>query len=290
MNYNFNLYVYFLDYIDVKIEGLNGQLPNLDLVNLVNKLSHKENIPSGYKLNSKKRYNSNNSKFNTNLKNMLSMVLSQASGVPTGNHGLFHKYGIEAVTLEAHKRSNNNSNRGTGNPTSLLRIIEGVSRSLNNLLERFHQSFFFYLLVANDRFVSIGDYMPAIGLMAGSLLVKSFLVWLSITSNPDDEDDDEIKVPKNEKNFAFISVGLIILTAHTLGFLISYLPYYTTINELWHSQNIPTEMAIFYLFVLVSLASIVTPRLFYLEYLSSQVRFINLYNIILLTNYILIVF
>jgi len=29
-------------------------------------------------------------------------------------------------------------------------------RSLNNLLERFHQSFFFYLLPSTDRYVSIG--------------------------------------------------------------------------------------------------------------------------------------
>lgn len=30
-------------------------------------------------------------------------------------------------------------------------------RSLNNLLERFHQSFFFYLLPSTDRYVSIGN-------------------------------------------------------------------------------------------------------------------------------------
>lgn len=266
------------EYIDVKIEGLNGQLPNLDLVNLVNKLSHKENIPCGYKILSRKRKNSRNTKFEVNLRNMLSMILTQASCVPTGNHGLFHKYGIEAITLEAHKKVNNNPNRGYGNPMSLLRIIEGVSRSLNNLLERFHQSFFFYLLVANDRFVSIGDYMPAIGLMAGSLLVKAFTIWLDITVDHDKDDEGENvneKKKKPIKNFAFISVGLIVLASHTLGFFISFLPYYSTINELWHSQNIPTEMALFYLFALVSLSTIVTPRLFYLEYLSSQVRILR---------------
>lgn len=276
----FNYYLFVLDFIDVKIEGLNGQLPNLDLVNLVNKLSHKENIPSGYKLISRKRKNSYNTKFEVNLKNMLSMILTQASCVPTGNHGLFHKYGIEAVTLEAHKKINNNPNRGFGNPTSLLRIIEGVSRSLNNLLERFHQSFFFYLLVASDRFVSIGDYMPAIGLMSGSLLVKAFTLWLAITVDSEDDLKENInqEKPKLLKNFAFISVGLIVLAAHTLGFFISYLPYYAPLNELWNSQNIPTEMAIFYLFAIVSVSTVVTPRLFYLEYLSSQVSFFDIFK------------
>lgn len=36
-----------IQYINIKIEGLNGQLPNLDLHNLVQKLSHKQSIPTG---------------------------------------------------------------------------------------------------------------------------------------------------------------------------------------------------------------------------------------------------
>lgn len=38
----------------------------------------------------------------------------------------------------------------------LGRVLEGVCRSLNNLLERFHQSFFFYLLPSTTRYISIG--------------------------------------------------------------------------------------------------------------------------------------
>lgn len=37
------------EYIEVKIEGLNGQLPNLDLVNLVHKLCVKSGIHHSYK-------------------------------------------------------------------------------------------------------------------------------------------------------------------------------------------------------------------------------------------------
>ena len=54
----------------------------------------------------------------------------------------------------------------------VFRIIEGVCRSLNNLLERFHQSFFFYLLPATDRYVSIGLYMPPFGVLASPVLIK----------------------------------------------------------------------------------------------------------------------
>lgn len=49
-------------------------------------------------------------------------------------------------------------------------------RKLNNLLERLHQSYFFYLMPSLSHFVSIGYYMPAFGLLAVILLLRvSFL-------------------------------------------------------------------------------------------------------------------
>lgn len=49
-------------------------------------------------------------------------------------------------------------------------------RKLNNLLERLHQSYFFYLLPSLSRFVSIGLYMPAFGFLLLVLILRiSFL-------------------------------------------------------------------------------------------------------------------
>jgi glycosylphosphatidylinositol transamidase len=45
------------------------------------------------------------------------------------------------------------------------RLIEGVMRSVNNLLEKFHQSFFLYLLSAPNKFISVGVYMIPLGLL-----------------------------------------------------------------------------------------------------------------------------
>lgn len=45
-------------------------------------------------------------------------------------------------------------------------------RKLNNLLERLHQSYFFYLMPSLSHFVSIGYYMPAFGLLAVILLLR----------------------------------------------------------------------------------------------------------------------
>lgn len=117
--------------------------------------------------------------------------------IPNGNHGLFHRYGIEALTIECVKKESSVPNQNLHQKImALLKIVEGISRSLNNLLERFHQSFFFYVIISSDRFISIGDYMPSIGLLAGSLLIKSFLIWLKSGSEPRDEDN----VKRNDKD------------------------------------------------------------------------------------------
>jgi len=54
----------------------------------------------------------------------------------------------------------------------IYRLMEGMYRKLNNLLERLHQSYFFYLMPSLSHFVSIGYYMPAFGLLAIILLLR----------------------------------------------------------------------------------------------------------------------
>lgn len=248
---------------------MNGQLPNLDLVNLVQKLSYKENIPSGHKQRGTKRRSGLKSSFEENLKHMLSMIVTQSTGVPTGNHGLFHRYGIEAITLEGYKKSGSNNR----SPMQLLKILEGISRSLNNLLERFHQSFFFYVLVSSDRFISIGDYMPSLGLMAGSLLIKAFIIWLKITYKDEDQSKTSEKLP--EKNFHYLTVGIILILAHSIGFLCSKLPLIPTVNNFFHQQNYSTQLTIFSIFVVASVLTLITPRLFKLNYLGTEILHIS---------------
>uniref|UniRef100_A0A2M4BHL8 GPI-anchor transamidase component GPAA1 n=1 Tax=Anopheles marajoara TaxID=58244 RepID=A0A2M4BHL8_9DIPT len=256
-----NLEVQSLDisHINLKIEGLNGQLPNLDLHNLVQKLSSKNGIVAGYKQTSsspKRSY-----RYQDKLANMLAMVFSQASGVPTGNHGLFHKYGIEALTLEVVKREKAQAqNQEVG---SMLRIIEGITRSLNNLLERFHQSFFFYLLVSNDRFVSIGDYMPSLALMAGSLLIKAFIHYLSIYYSDDDDtegaEQEVVQKQKPSTDIGYFSVGIVLLVAHSIGALAMFLPHSATVSRYLYEANLSTQLGLFTLLVSVSTIAVTLP-------------------------------
>jgi GPI-anchor transamidase subunit GAA1 len=105
---NFEVQDFDVEFNNLKIEGLNGQLPNLDLNNLVVKLSHKHGIPTGYKM---KVSDYDRNEIKTNLLNLLTMMWTQSSGVPNGNHGLFHKYGIEALTIESVKKKSSVTNQ-----------------------------------------------------------------------------------------------------------------------------------------------------------------------------------
>ncbi|XP_039586318.1 glycosylphosphatidylinositol anchor attachment 1 protein-like [Passer montanus] len=111
--------------VDVAVEGLNGQLPNLDLLNLFHSFC---------------------------LKN-----------------GLLCTFQGKALTL----RGINSFRQHKFDLGALGRTLEGMFRKLNNLLERLHQSYFLYLLPSLARFVSVGSYAPALGLL---LLVLAFRI------------------------------------------------------------------------------------------------------------------
>lgn len=270
---NLEVQSFDVDHINLKVEGLNGQLPNLDLHNLAQKLSQKNGIPAAYRLSATNQKKPNS--YSEKLQNLLSMVLSQSSGVPNGNHGLFHRYGIEALTLECVKRNGNSRNSaGVG---ALLKIVEGISRSLNNLLERFHQSYFFYLLVTHDRFVSIGDYMPSLALMAGALLIKSFIHYLGLYYSDDadqsqasleNEEDDE---PTETSKHSYAPVGIVLLLAHAIGALTTVLPFNTALNNYLHESNLSTQFSLFAIMACISVLILILPGFITLDVLNAEI-------------------
>ncbi|KAF9291779.1 Glycosyl phosphatidyl inositol protein transamidase complex subunit, partial [Mortierella alpina] len=157
-------------------EGVNGQLPNLDMINTVASIAeffaqveltlHDELIP--YTPNLTKNYINS-------LKRMLYMMKYQAVGSPTGNHGLYLKYKIDAITLYGFDKPGWHSNRY--NLFRLGTLIESTVRSLNNLLEHLHQSFFFYLLSGVQRYTSIGLYMPPVIILGVSFILQALSLW-----------------------------------------------------------------------------------------------------------------
>ncbi|KAJ8964724.1 hypothetical protein NQ317_009211 [Molorchus minor] len=160
---NLELHSQEIGQIDLKIEGLNGQLPNLDLFNLVSKMCGKEGVYQTFKNVIRRSYDEPTAiddifPKDTSMEKWSVTINNSILQIPNGNHGLFHRFGIQALTLEGFQESV----AGKGAKKGLVnigRIIEGTFRSLNNLLERFHQSFFFYLLPSSDRYISIGRYI-----------------------------------------------------------------------------------------------------------------------------------
>lgn len=302
---NLELQSFDLKYIDVKIEGLNGQLPNLDLVNLVQRIAVKEGFISGHRQMSTIRRSGLKSSWEDNFRHMISMLLAQSTGVPNGNHGLFYRYGIEAVTLEGHRQEQTNHQRRSIGASSILRLIEGISRSVNNLLERFHQSFFFYILVASDRFVSIGDYMPSLGLMVAALLVKAFIIWLNINQTSsiqvEDENGKESKVQATAKDdtnliddFKFISIAKYLIAAHIFGVISAYLPFMAPIDTVFYEYGIKTEIYLFFMLLVLSLVSLTLPMFFSFsetnievsnDFFTNFIYFLPLGNIHLFVSY-----
>ncbi|XP_068624983.1 glycosylphosphatidylinositol anchor attachment 1 protein [Battus philenor] len=202
-----------IKYVEVKIEGLNGQLPNLDLVNLVHKLCVKSGIHHSYKYSYSWIRRSKMDEWVNGIWTMLSMVNTQFPGVPTGNHGLFHRFGIEAVTLEG--RDVNDpagvppkvNSLPTANFYRLGVALESILRSLNNLLERFHQSYFFYLLAGTNRFISIGQYMPSLCLLCAAMLIRALSLWVGIQQDEevtgktkDDATNNDVKDNLTDKH------------------------------------------------------------------------------------------
>jgi len=181
-------------YFDISIHGMNGMQPNLDLVHLLVRLANYESVP--VKLEFQNSLYVAPHDFKQSLDTLMRTMSWQISGIPYGNHGLFYKYRIEAYTL---KGISSNPHIGRNYPVdfeSIGRYIEGVFRSINNLLEHIHQSFFMYLLPNTNRYISIGLYIPPLACLVFPLLVCLLQSWISLFQLDAEETDQQITIQK----------------------------------------------------------------------------------------------
>ncbi|XP_033113409.1 glycosylphosphatidylinositol anchor attachment 1 protein-like [Anneissia japonica] len=242
----------FIDSVDIRIEGVNGQLPNLDLFNLVVNLCEREGIPVTFQGNSDPPYRGTTwGSLKKSLDTMMKNLAHQATGRPRGLHGLFLKYRVEAITVHT-KMSPVQSGQ---NFRAMGRILEGIFRSLNNLLERFHQSFFFYFLAATHRYISIGLYMPPFGLVIAPSVFHGLAMWIA-SGNSLDEEDKLKEKPKQKlkirESRPFASIVPIIIGAYITGMLLHYSPVlftskYSSLFGLTPTEAVPLGVVAFYL-------------------------------------------
>lgn len=109
--------------------------------------------------------------------NLMSQIAIQSSGAPSAGHGLFHRFAIQALTLRGEPKVPGYQHVGL---TPVGRVVEGLVRSVNNLLQRFHRSFFYYFLPTSERYISIAYYMAAFGLLTGGVLLKAIGLLLEL--------------------------------------------------------------------------------------------------------------
>ncbi|OAD57552.1 Glycosylphosphatidylinositol anchor attachment 1 protein, partial [Eufriesea mexicana] len=196
---NLELHSMKISSIDVKVEGLNGRLPNLDLFNLAQNMIAKEGIRQSFQKRFDVKYKNKFKNWWYHFNTLLMMITSQATGIPTGNHGLFHRFGIEAITLEGFEKPRQQSS--DGNFYQVGRVVESIVRSLNNLLERFHQSYFFYLLPSTDTYISIGLYIRSLVLIIAGIFIKAFCMWQRLQASNSIEDTKNTTIKQSKVCF-----------------------------------------------------------------------------------------
>lgn len=162
--------------MNLKIEGLNGQLPNLDLFNTVVELATHESITPTFHGRSHTYAEDAWPEF---IETTGKMMMHQASSFPTGAHGLFLKFAIQSLTISIDSTGDIYEHF---NLLHIGRVVEGVFRSLNNLLEKFNRSFWFYLLPSTQKYISIAFYMSTFALIAVPLLIVSLKNYIILHS------------------------------------------------------------------------------------------------------------
>lgn len=155
------------DKLHIVYDGTNGQLPNLDLFNTAVNIASGQ---MGIACTLQRMWHHRNS-YQERLQTMLRGMLSQGLGHATGPHSAFIPYHVDAITLVT-------VGDGWHDEMGLGRTVESLFRSLNNLLEHLHQSFFFYLLLEAKRFVSIGTYLPSAMLIAANFSIMAIALWV----------------------------------------------------------------------------------------------------------------
>ena len=154
--------------IHISYDGVNGQLPNLDLFNTAVSIANGQH---GIGASLQKMWK-HDDLYPDRLRTMLRGMANQGLGHASGPHSSFIPYHVDAITLKA-------IGNGWQDDMAFGRVVESLFRSLNNLMEHFHQSFFLYLLMHTNRFVSIGTYLPSAMLVAANFTVMAIALWIA---------------------------------------------------------------------------------------------------------------
>lgn len=111
------------------------------------------------------------------------------------------------------------------------RIVESTLRTMNNLLERLHASFFFYILTSPGTFMKIGMFLPSAILVSVAMLFKGLGEWVdagwicevsevTLKDNGSLEKEPRTKHTWRNRRRPMLSVLTIMMATHVLGVLV----------------------------------------------------------------------
>jgi len=149
--------------LEVQSQGSNGNLPNLDLVNLAVAAAKKAML-APVVISAWGAPRNRVPLFGSGLASArhatLMQFASQVAFGPSGWHAVPLARGIDAVTLAGAKKE------------AMVVALEVMLRSLSGLDEKLHHSYFFYLLMDTDTFVSVDEYVWPMLLVLAPLAVN----------------------------------------------------------------------------------------------------------------------
>ena len=101
-----------VDQFELKLEGANGKLPNLDLFNSIIRICKSVQFKctlESEKIDQEPSYYQHRPPVEhiPGIENTISMLFKQATGIPTSSHGSFLNHRIEALTIAGIKSSTN---------------------------------------------------------------------------------------------------------------------------------------------------------------------------------------
>ncbi|KAJ3174330.1 Glycosyl phosphatidyl inositol protein transamidase complex subunit [Geranomyces variabilis] len=162
--------------LEILVDGLNGQLPNADLVTTVVQCAQYESIPvSLHQSVTPESFETAWARYRHKADTLVEYVKSQALGLPKGDHALYARYHIESITLRGMKDISGTQYRVSGE--QIGRALESALRSFNNLLERLHHAYWFYIMPTATSYIPMSVYLPPVILLSVTLIFESLAMW-----------------------------------------------------------------------------------------------------------------
>eukprot|EP01029_Cantina_marsupialis_P007072 TRINITY_DN178069_c0_g1_i1.p1 TRINITY_DN178069_c0_g1~~TRINITY_DN178069_c0_g1_i1.p1 ORF type:complete len:581 (-),score=92.38 TRINITY_DN178069_c0_g1_i1:150-1892(-) len=151
--------------------GFNGQVPNMDLPSVIERIPPTGNVFVYSDIdNVKDNLLPLSFSYESRLKQQLASTITTALG-SSGLHAQFRMHNIDAVTLKAGKSVP--SRDPSSDAVKLVRLVINSLRVLFDLEEELHHSQDLYFLTHIQSFVSIGEYIVPL-----VLVISPLILWI----------------------------------------------------------------------------------------------------------------